>query len=81
MFSLFSPPVYLTIQGNVVLKNFNIAAEAGGANKEIVKEFKDVYVNDSTLEIFLYWAGKGTTGAPDRGAYGPLISGISVTPS
>lgn len=71
----------VAIQGNVVLKDFNIAAEAGGANKEIVKEFKNVYVNDSTLEIYLYWAGKGTTGAPDRGAYGPLISGISVTPN
>lgn len=69
------------IQGNVVLKDFNIAAEAGGAGKPITKTFPTVYVNDSTLEIYLYWAGRGTTSLPDRGAYGPLISGITVTPN
>ncbi|KAJ8451554.1 LOW QUALITY PROTEIN: hypothetical protein Cgig2_018188 [Carnegiea gigantea] len=69
------------IQGNVVLKDFNIAAEAGGAGKPITKTFPKVYVNDSTLEIYLYWAGRGTTSLPDRGAYGPLISGITVTPN
>jgi len=35
-------------------------------------------VTDSTLEIRLYWAGKGTTGIPFRSVYGPLISAISV---
>ncbi|XP_024032705.1 probable LRR receptor-like serine/threonine-protein kinase At1g53440, partial [Morus notabilis] len=34
-----------------------------------------------TLEIHLYWAGKGTTAIPDRGVYGPLISAITVTPN
>ncbi|CAN4104461.1 unnamed protein product [Withania somnifera] len=43
--------VYL--QENLVLKDFNIAKEAGGP-------------------------GRGTTGIPVRGVYGPLISAISV---
>lgn len=54
--------------------------EAGGVGKGITKEF-DVEVNDTTLEIHLYWAGKGTTAIPDRGVYGPLISAITITPS
>jgi len=62
------------------LKDFNIMEEAGGVGKGITKEF-DVEVNDTTLEIHLYWAGKGTTAVPDRGVYGPLISAITVTPS
>ncbi|KAH9615351.1 hypothetical protein KSS87_017711 [Heliosperma pusillum] len=71
----------VSIQGNVVLKDFDIAAAAGGHHKPTCKEFKDVYVNGSTLEIYLYWSGRGTTAVPKKGAYGPLISGISVTPS
>lgn len=66
-------------QGKLVLKDFNIAAEAGGVRKEVVKRFTAV-VNSSTLEIRFYWAGKGTTGIPIRGVYGPLISAISVNP-
>ncbi|KAG6661757.1 hypothetical protein CIPAW_03G197500 [Carya illinoinensis] len=34
-----------------------------------------------TLKIHFYWTGKGTTGIPDRGEYGPLISAISVDPN
>ncbi|KMT13255.1 hypothetical protein BVRB_4g085170 [Beta vulgaris subsp. vulgaris] len=71
----------VAIQGNEVLKDFNIAEKAGGAGKEITMEFKDVYVNGSTLAIYLYWAGKGTTAVPKRSVYGPLISGITVTPN
>ncbi|KAL9232482.1 hypothetical protein vseg_007591 [Gypsophila vaccaria] len=71
----------VSIQGNVVLKDFNIAAAAGGVHKPIIKEFNNVNVNDSTLEIYLYWSGRGTTSIPFRGAYGPLISGITVTPN
>ncbi|KAB1202735.1 hypothetical protein CJ030_MR8G002235 [Morella rubra] len=71
----------VSIQGNLVLKDFNIAEEAGGVGKGICKEFDNVLVNGSTLEIHLYWAGKGTTAIPDRGVYGPLISAISVTPN
>ncbi|XP_074357210.1 putative leucine-rich repeat receptor-like serine/threonine-protein kinase At3g14840 [Apium graveolens] len=67
------------IQGKLVLKDFNIAAEAGGVRKEVVKRFTAV-VTSSSLEIRFYWAGKGTTGIPTRGVYGPLISAISVNP-
>ncbi|CAK9170777.1 unnamed protein product, partial [Ilex paraguariensis] len=71
----------VSIQGSVVLKDFNIAEEASGFGKGITKEFNDTFVNGSTLEIHLYWAGKGTTAIPDRGVYGPLISAITVTPN
>lgn len=67
-------------QGRKYLSDFNIMKEAGGVGKETIQEF-DVDVDDNTLEIHLYWAGKGTTAIPDRGVYGPLISAISVTPS
>ncbi|KAJ7981872.1 LRR receptor-like kinase [Quillaja saponaria] len=67
------------IQGRLVLKDFNIAYAAGGVGKAVVKRFTAV-VTSNTLEICLYWAGKGMTGIPDRGVYGPLISAISVDP-
>ncbi|KAI4323056.1 hypothetical protein L6164_022693 [Bauhinia variegata] len=70
----------VSIQGNLYLKDFNIMEEAGGAGIGITREF-DVDVNGSTLEIHLYWAGKGTNAIPERGVYGPLISAISVTPN
>ena len=66
-------------QGKLVLKDFNIEDEAGGIGKAIVKQFPVVVIN-STIEIRLYWAGKGTTGVPVRGVYGPLISAISLNP-
>ncbi|KAI4333511.1 hypothetical protein L6164_018305 [Bauhinia variegata] len=65
------------IQGKLVLKDFNIAKEAGGAGKVVTKPFTAV-VTANTLEIRLYWAGKGTTGMPFRTVHGPLISAISV---
>ncbi|PON96512.1 LRR-domain containing protein [Trema orientale] len=68
------------IQEKLVLKDFNIEEEAGGAGKPIVKNFT-VVVTSNTLKIHFYWAGKGTTGIPDRGFYGPLISAISVLPN
>ncbi|KAI8558814.1 hypothetical protein RHMOL_Rhmol04G0125600 [Rhododendron molle] len=61
----------------MVQKDFNIADEAGGTGKEIIKNY-DAVVTDGTLEIRFYWAGKGTTGFPVRRVYGPLISAISV---
>ncbi|XP_054815727.1 probable LRR receptor-like serine/threonine-protein kinase At1g53430 isoform X2 [Prosopis cineraria] len=70
----------VSIQGFKYLKDFNIAKEAGGVGKGIIREF-NVDVNDTTLEIHLYWAGKGTTAIPQRGVYGPLISAITVTPN
>ncbi|KAM1278767.1 hypothetical protein ACFX2J_030745 [Malus domestica] len=71
----------ISIQGNLVLKDFNIMEEARGVGKGIVREFDNVTVIGSTLEIHLYWAGKGTTAIPYTGVYGPLISAISVTPN
>ncbi|KAK3025480.1 hypothetical protein RJ639_041561, partial [Escallonia herrerae] len=70
----------VSIQGNLVLKDFNIVENATGVGKGITVDFKDVPVN-GTLEIHLYWAGKGTTAIPNRGVYGPLISAITVTPN
>ncbi|XP_019456015.1 PREDICTED: probable leucine-rich repeat receptor-like serine/threonine-protein kinase At3g14840 isoform X2 [Lupinus angustifolius] len=65
------------IQGELVKKDFNIAEEAGGVGKAITKPFPAIVTN-TTLEIRLYWAGKGTTSLPHRSVYGPLISAISV---
>lgn len=63
-----------------MLKDFNIANEAGGVNKEVRRNFT-VNVTTNTLEIRFYWAGKGTTAIPQKSVYGPLISAISVNPS
>uniref|UniRef100_A0A6N2KNM4 non-specific serine/threonine protein kinase n=1 Tax=Salix viminalis TaxID=40686 RepID=A0A6N2KNM4_SALVM len=62
----------------LVQKNFSIQNEAGGVGKAIIKNFTAI-VTGGALEIRFYWAGKGTTGLPVRGVYGPLISAISVT--
>lgn len=70
-----------SLQGNEVLKDFNIVEAAGGVGIGIYRDFDNVTVNGTTLEIHLYWSGKGTTAIPDRGVYGPLISAITVTPS
>ncbi|XP_010273494.1 PREDICTED: probable leucine-rich repeat receptor-like serine/threonine-protein kinase At3g14840 isoform X2 [Nelumbo nucifera] len=69
------------IQEKLVLKDFNIVDEAGGAGKAVVKKFLTVDVTYDTLEIRLYWAGRGTTRIPSPGIYGPLISAISVVPN
>ncbi|XP_058209730.1 probable leucine-rich repeat receptor-like serine/threonine-protein kinase At3g14840 isoform X11 [Rhododendron vialii] len=66
------------IQGKLVDKDFNIVDAAGGIGKGIKKPYAANVTDDGTLEIRLYWAGKGTTGLPVRGVYGPLISAISV---
>ncbi|GMH25585.1 hypothetical protein Nepgr_027428 [Nepenthes gracilis] len=57
--------------------------EAGGVGKGITKDFTNIPINSSTLEILLYWAGKGTTAILDtnNGVYGPLISAITITPN
>nr|GEX18599.1 probable leucine-rich repeat receptor-like serine/threonine-protein kinase At3g14840 [Tanacetum cinerariifolium] len=62
-----------------VEKDFDISAKAGGAGKVIVKTYTVNVM--TTLEIRLYWAGKGTINIPKRGVYGPLISAISVNPN
>lgn len=63
-----------------MLKDFDITREAQGVGKPIMNSF-DVNVTKNVLKIHFYWAGKGTTGVPVRGVYGPLISAISVDPS
>ena len=70
------------MQGNKVLRDYNIAKEANGTGKEKIEVFSDTYVDaDGTLEIHFQWAGKGTHSIPYKSVYGPLISAISVTPS
>ncbi|XP_038689887.1 probable LRR receptor-like serine/threonine-protein kinase RFK1 isoform X2 [Tripterygium wilfordii] len=66
------------VQEKLVLKDFNIEDEAGGAQKPLVKKISNVHVTNKMLEIRFYWAGKGTTRIPYRGVYGPIISAISV---
>ncbi|KAL4627315.1 hypothetical protein ACB092_05G157700 [Castanea dentata] len=65
------------IQEERVMKDFDIENTARGVDKAVVKNFNAV-VNNSVLMIRFYWAGKGTTAASETGAYGPLISAISV---
>ncbi|XP_028104460.1 probable LRR receptor-like serine/threonine-protein kinase At1g53420 [Camellia sinensis] len=48
------------IQDKQVLTNFNIVEQAKGVDQSITQEF-EVHVNNSQLEIHLYWAGKGST--------------------
>ncbi|CAH9143234.1 unnamed protein product [Cuscuta epithymum] len=69
----------VSIQGNVVLTDFNIVAEAKGAGIGTYRDFDNVLVNGSSLEIHLYWTGKGTNAIPMRSVYGPLISAITIT--
>ncbi|KAL8237957.1 hypothetical protein R6Q59_019038 [Mikania micrantha] len=67
------------VQDILVEKDFDISDRAGGVGKAIVTTYT---VNvTTTLEIRLYWAGKGTINIPSRGTYGPLISAISVDPN
>jgi hypothetical protein len=65
------------LQEKLALKNFDIENAAQGVDKVVVREFKAI-VRNKVLQIRFHWAGKGTTGAPERGTYGPLISAISV---
>lgn len=71
---------FVRLQEKLVLKDFDIEHEAGGTGKPIIKKIT-VAVTSHTLKIHFYWAGRGTTGIPLRGNYGPLISAISVDPS
>ncbi|XP_013712146.2 probable LRR receptor-like serine/threonine-protein kinase At1g07650 isoform X1 [Brassica napus] len=68
------------LQDKLVIKNFNIQEAAGGSGKPVIKSFP-VNVTDHNVKIGLRWAGKGTTGIPIRGVYGPMISAISVEPN
>ncbi|XP_076948607.1 putative LRR receptor-like serine/threonine-protein kinase At1g07650 [Bidens hawaiensis] len=66
------------IQGAIKLKNFDIKQEAGGVDKAVIKTIKNIHVTNKTLEIRFQYAGKGTTVVPVNGAFGPLISAISM---
>ncbi|KAK8288547.1 hypothetical protein V6Z12_D07G133100 [Gossypium hirsutum] len=68
------------IQGTQGLKDFDISKEAGGVQRAITRNFT-ANVTENHLEIHLFWAGKGTTGTPEEGYYGPSISAISVVPN
>ena len=59
------------------MKDFDIENTAQGVDKAYVEEFKAVVTN-KVLMIHFYWAGKGTTVAPEKGTYRPLILAISV---
>lgn len=69
------------LQGNLLVKDFNIAERAGGVGKPYTMQIDRVQVNGSTLEVHLLWSGKGTNILPRRGIYGPLISAITITPN
>ena len=65
------------LQEKLALKDFNIENEAQGLDKAVIKNFTAIVTN-KVLMIRFHWAGKGTTAAPNRGIYGPLVSAISV---
>ncbi|KAG8365259.1 hypothetical protein BUALT_Bualt18G0085600 [Buddleja alternifolia] len=68
------------VQGNRVLRDFDIRREANGISlRAVVREFR-VEVLENHLDIHLFWAGKGTCCVPNQGTYGPLVSAISATP-
>ncbi|XP_022935960.1 probable LRR receptor-like serine/threonine-protein kinase At1g53440 isoform X1 [Cucurbita moschata] len=70
----------ISIQGKLIQTDFNLTMKAGGVGKSYILEETDIQVNkEGTLEIHLYWAGKGTNAIPERGVFGPLISAITVT--
>ncbi|KAL4587712.1 hypothetical protein LXL04_000586 [Taraxacum kok-saghyz] len=71
----------VSVQGELKLKDFNIAEAANGTGRGVYRDFDNIIVNGTTIDIHLYWAGKGTTAIPDRGVYGPLISAITITPN
>ncbi|CAM8886281.1 unnamed protein product [Rhodiola kirilowii] len=66
------------IQGDRVLKDFNIQTEAGGSNRALVKSFEK-NVTNTIMEIHLLWAGKGTCCIPLQSTYGPLVSAIHAS--
>ncbi|KAG2315737.1 hypothetical protein Bca52824_018859 [Brassica carinata] len=69
------------VQGKLEVKDFDIVNEAKGAGRAVVKSFQVIITTNGTLEIRLFWAGKGTQAIPSRGVYGSLISAVSVDPN
>lgn len=68
--------ILILIKGERRLHNFNIASEAGGVGRALIRQFGTRVVN-KTLEIRLEYTG-GTSNVPFRGSYGVLVSAISV---
>jgi len=60
----------VSIQGREVLRNFDIVKEAGGPNRPVVKEFKEIWVKDDLTVAF--------TPSNDDKANIPLICGIKI---
>lgn len=65
--------------GQHYLRDFDLEKEARQKVDKVVTRDFNVSVNDSRLEIHLYWSGKGSTLNPTK-YYGPLISAITVFP-
>jgi len=59
----------VSLQGKPVLEGFDIAKEAGGVNRVIVREFRKVEIKDD-LKITLAPSGAGQAG--------PLLNGIEI---
>ena len=66
------------MQGQLVLKDFNIQKLAGNSFIGIDKTFV-AQVSNGVLDVHLFYAGKGTCCMSDgRWSFGPLISAISA---
>ena len=60
------------LQGKVVLKDFDIVAEAGAGNKAVVKEFKGIMATNA-IKLELVSAAKDM-----KGSAAPIVSGMQV---
>lgn len=69
------------IQGNLLVKDFDLQRESGRVSLRAVTRDFTAEVLENYLEIHLFWAGKGTCCVPRQATYGPLISAISATPN
>jgi len=58
----------VSLQGKTVLKDFDIAKEAGGTNRTIIKEFTAVAIKD---DLRIAFAGKSEN-------HGPLLCGVEI---
>lgn len=65
------------IQGMIAKKDVNIKEIPGKEHEGKQLDFP-VKINDGSLEIQLFWAGKGSLYGP-AGRNGPLISAVSIT--
>lgn len=61
------------IQGKIVLKNLDVVKEAGGPNRGLVREFKNISVNDELKIEFVPGDGKKITAST-----APVLCGLEV---